>query len=116
MIEAPAHDALALRLVLREPAADACAAAFVSGLSWPAGTAVRLEDGRPALRPRADGAVEELPARLARAGVRISEDTQAGQGGARRSDDLVGARRADPHPDQWNAVDNESDLEPDCET
>ena len=38
MIEAPAHDALALRLVLREPTADACAAAFVSGLSWPAGT------------------------------------------------------------------------------
>lgn len=34
--EAPAHDALALRLVLREPAADACAAVFVSGLLPPA--------------------------------------------------------------------------------
>lgn len=99
MIEAPARDALALRLVLRDPAADESAGAFIGGLGWPAGTMLRVVDRRSASRNQISGDREALTSRLARPGIRILDQTRTNDGEPRRRrpDDLVitgGACRA----------------------
>jgi len=91
VIDSSARDALSLRLVLREPAADECAAALLSGLRWPSGTSVRLVNRRPNARSRAGDARGHLVARLGRAGLRVADETP-GRGpaiGPRRAADLV---------------------------
>jgi hypothetical protein len=77
MIEAPARDALSLRLVLREPEADERAAAFVNGLGWPTGTSVRVIDRQAGGRRRAPSSDGMVRSRLRLAGVRVIDETRA---------------------------------------
>jgi len=92
VIESPARDALSLTLVLREPPADECAAAFVSGLPWPQGTSIRLVDRRTRRRSDRPEPGDDLSARLGRAGIRVIDETArtcAVGSIKRRSADLV---------------------------
>lgn len=88
MIKPPERDEFSLKLLLREPHADKHATAFLTGLGWPQGTRVRVV--RPPggfLPPRQPLQLQELAARLARAGLALVDDAADAR--------LAGSKRAD---------------------